>query len=180
MTTTAATGTPPHPGASSAGAAKMAGVDQVFRSTMNRDHIRRLMEQRSEEVADAMDEERLGGSNDIRHTRGAHHTHAVDVGDFVDRSAVDDRTAARSGDVLPKMPEDAFGSRSAPSGTSPSIRYERRCAPVPTCSPTPDGRDHGGMDAHVCPTAVFGSAVGFPAVASGRLPWRCWSPRRAG
>jgi LmbE family N-acetylglucosaminyl deacetylase len=93
-------------------AAELAGVDQIFQSTMNRDHIRRLMEQRSEEVADAMDGERRdAASNDDFGSPEALITHAVDVGDFVDRkreSMIAHRSQIGPETFFLKMPEDAF------------------------------------------------------------------------
>ena len=93
-------------------AAELAGVDQVFQSTMNRDHIRRLMEQRSEEVLDAMDEERRdAASNEDFGSPEAVITHAVDVGDFVDRkreSMIAHRSQIGPETFFLKMPVDAF------------------------------------------------------------------------
>jgi LmbE family N-acetylglucosaminyl deacetylase len=93
-------------------ASELAGVETVFQSTMNRDHIRRLMEQRSEEVAEAMDEERrdTAGNDDFGSPEELI-THAVDVIDFVDRkreSMIAHRSQIGPETFFLKMPDDAF------------------------------------------------------------------------
>ncbi len=93
-------------------AAELAGVGRVFQSTMNRDHIRRLMEQRSQEVADAMDEERRDAAeSDDFGSPESLITHAVDVLDFVDRkreSMVAHRSQIGPETFFLKMPGEAF------------------------------------------------------------------------
>jgi LmbE family N-acetylglucosaminyl deacetylase len=93
-------------------AAELAGVERVFQSTMNRDHIRRLMEQRSDEVADAMEDERRDvAENDEFGSPEAVITHAIDVTGVVDRkreSMVAHRSQIGPETFFLKMPIDAF------------------------------------------------------------------------
>jgi LmbE family N-acetylglucosaminyl deacetylase len=93
-------------------AAELAGITHVFQSTMNRDHIRELMEQRSAEVEAAMEEERRDvASDDEFGSPESLITHAVDVGDFVERkreSMVAHRSQIGPETFFLKMPEDAF------------------------------------------------------------------------
>jgi LmbE family N-acetylglucosaminyl deacetylase len=94
-------------------AAELAGVERVFQSTMNRDHIRRLMEERNAEVDEAMsDDERPDVSEDA--TFGSPEaiiTHAIDVTGVVDRkreSMIAHRSQIGPETFFLKMPIDAF------------------------------------------------------------------------
>jgi LmbE family N-acetylglucosaminyl deacetylase len=93
-------------------AAELAGVGKVFQSTMNRDHIRRLMAERSAEVEEAMEEERRDvASDDEFGSPESLITHAVDVVEFVDRkreSMVAHRSQIGPETFFLKMPADAF------------------------------------------------------------------------
>jgi LmbE family N-acetylglucosaminyl deacetylase len=93
-------------------AAELAGVERVFQSTMNRDHIRRLMEQRSDEIAEAMEEERRDVAEDDEFgSPEAVITHAIDVTSVVDRkrsSMVAHRSQIGPDTFFLKMPIDAF------------------------------------------------------------------------
>jgi LmbE family N-acetylglucosaminyl deacetylase len=93
-------------------AAELAGVGSVFQSTMNRDFIRRLMEANRDRITDVMEEERrdAAASEDFGSPE-ALITHAVDVGDFVDRkreSMIAHRSQIGPDTFFLKMPEDAF------------------------------------------------------------------------
>lgn len=93
-------------------AAELAGVEQVFQSTMNRDHIRRLMQERSDEIAEAMEEERRDVAEDDEFgSPEALITHAVDVTGVVDRkreSMIAHRSQIGPDTFFLKMPIDAF------------------------------------------------------------------------
>ncbi len=91
-------------------AAELAGTRRVYESTMNRDHIRRLMEQRSElmpdgpDTPDAAQMDDFGSPEDIITT-------TVDVSAFVDRKRA--AMAAHASQIPPdsfflSMPDDAF------------------------------------------------------------------------
>jgi LmbE family N-acetylglucosaminyl deacetylase len=95
-------------------AAEMAGVDRVFESTMNRDHIRRQIREARETregfgEVEIPDEDELG---DDFGTPEEKITHAVDVTAFVDRKRKAMRAhASQIADdhFFLAMPEDAFG-----------------------------------------------------------------------
>jgi LmbE family N-acetylglucosaminyl deacetylase len=94
-------------------AAALAGVGHVFQSTMNRDHIRRLMAERSAEVEAAMDEDerREVTSDDEFGSPESLITHAIDVSDVVDRkreSMVAHRSQIGPETFFLRMPPDAF------------------------------------------------------------------------
>jgi len=93
-------------------AAELAEVGRVFQSTMNRDHIRQLMEQRPEQVADAMEEERRGvAEDDDFGSPESMITHAVDVADYVERkrqAMIAHRSQIGPDTFFLKMPEEAF------------------------------------------------------------------------
>jgi LmbE family N-acetylglucosaminyl deacetylase len=107
-------------------AAELAGVDRVFQSTMNRDHIRRLMEQRRAEMDEVMEEERREVAEDDEFgSPEALITHAIDVIDVVDRkreSMVAHRSQIGPETFFLKMPDDAFR---AAFGTEWYIRLGR-------------------------------------------------------
>jgi LmbE family N-acetylglucosaminyl deacetylase len=93
-------------------AAELAGVDRAYQSTMNRDHIRRLMQERSDEVAEAMEEERreVAENNEFGSPEELI-THAVDVREHLDRKRAS--MEAHASQIGPetfflKMPVDAF------------------------------------------------------------------------
>lgn len=94
-------------------AAELAGVDRVFQSTMNRDHIRRLMEQRDAAVDAAMsDEDRPDVSEDATFgSAEALITHAIDVTGVVNRKRASmqaHRSQIGPDTFFLKMPTEAF------------------------------------------------------------------------
>jgi LmbE family N-acetylglucosaminyl deacetylase len=102
-------------------AAELVGLDAVYQSTMNRDAIRRTMEEAAEFVAD-LEDTAEGVSETLRETREradndefgspeALITHAVDVSTMVDRKK--EAMMAHASQIAPDsfflaMPEEAF------------------------------------------------------------------------
>lgn len=94
-------------------AAELAELDHVYEATMNRDHIRRLIAQRREDVADLMDEDdqRDVAANDDFGSPEEMITHAVDVRDVVDRkrdSMIAHRSQIGPDTFFLKLPDEAF------------------------------------------------------------------------
>ncbi len=112
-------------------AAEMAGVEHVFQGTMTRDHIRELMAQRAEEVAEVMDDEerREATTSDDFGSPAAIITHAIDVTDFLDRKRAS--MEAHASQIGPEtfflaMPPEAFR---AAFGTEWFIELDGQRAP---------------------------------------------------
>ena len=82
-------------------AAEIAGTKRVYESTMNRDHIRRLMEQRAELMPDAPDAPDAADMDDFGSPESIITTN-VDVVDFVDR-----KRAAMAAHAS-QIPSDSF------------------------------------------------------------------------
>jgi LmbE family N-acetylglucosaminyl deacetylase len=91
-------------------AAELAGTPRVYESTMNRDHIRRLMEQRDELLPEAPDAPDPTEMDDFGSPESIITT-TVDVADYVDRKRA--AMAAHASQIPPDsfflaMPDDAF------------------------------------------------------------------------
>jgi LmbE family N-acetylglucosaminyl deacetylase len=96
-------------------AAELAGIDEVFQSTMNRDLIRsrmaEVMEQAAEELSDDELAKRDVGSSDDFGSAEADITHAIDVSDFVDtkrKSMMAHASQIGDDSFFLKMPADIF------------------------------------------------------------------------
>jgi len=91
-------------------AAQLAGTARVYESTMNRDHIRRLMEQRSELMPETPDAPDAAQMDDFGSPESIITT-SVDVADFVDRKRA--AMAAHASQIpadsfFLSLPEEAF------------------------------------------------------------------------
>jgi LmbE family N-acetylglucosaminyl deacetylase len=93
-------------------AAELAEVAHVFEATMNRDHVRRLMEEAAELMAEAMqDEDRADIDDDQFGMPAALITHAVDVGEHMHtkRASMEAHRSQIGPDTFfLKMPDEAF------------------------------------------------------------------------
>jgi LmbE family N-acetylglucosaminyl deacetylase len=91
-------------------AAELAGTKRVYESTMNRDHIQRLLRQRAEQLTDAPDAPDAAEMDEFGSPESIITT-TVDVRDFVDRKRAS--MAAHASQIPAEsfflsMPEDAF------------------------------------------------------------------------
>jgi LmbE family N-acetylglucosaminyl deacetylase len=106
-------------------AAELAGTPRVYESTMNRDYIKALIEQRADDIPDVPDAPDVAAMNDFGSPEELITT-TVDVRDYTDRKRA--AMAAHSSQI----PEDSFFLAMPPEAFREAFAYEwfiRRDAP---------------------------------------------------
>jgi LmbE family N-acetylglucosaminyl deacetylase len=98
-------------------AAEIAGTPRVYESTMNRDYIRRLIEQNRDDMADVPDAPDAAAMDDFGSPEGIITT-TVDVRDFVDRKR--EAMAAHASQI----PADSFFMAMPPEAFREAFGYE--------------------------------------------------------
>ena len=102
-------------------AAELAGVEQVYWATMNRDHIQELMASAAE-VIDSIDDDRLDDvDRDSFGTPEEEITHAIDVSPAIAakrEAMIAHASQISEGDFFLSLPEEAFAMAFGTSGTS--------------------------------------------------------------